>query len=231
MAVTMTPIHMITTMTDALTLLRLQTWFSPAFPIGAFSYSHGLEAAIDWGADSTREEMFEWLYSLLSHGPGWNDAIFLAQAWQSDSDQEGLEDLTELATALVFSKERLKETTEQGQAFAKAAAVWRNDIGFAKFCPLPIVVGATAGALKIELKSVLTAFLHAYLSNQVQAALRLMKLGQQEGVSLLADLEKPILQTAEKALSADLTDLASNTFMADIVAMQHETLASRIFIS
>ena len=130
-----------------------------------------------------------------------------------------------------ISKERHLETTAQGSAFLKAASAWGKVPDLPKNCPLPVAVGSVAASYKVELRDTLVAYLHAYVSNQIHAALRLMKLGQQTGVELLAELEPCIIKVAEAASQTTLDDLGSTAFMADICAMQHEQLQSRMFRS
>ena len=218
-------------MTELQSLIRLQTWLSPAFPTGAFSYSHGLEAAIHSGHITSKEELFSWLKSLLKSGPGWNDAVLLSESWRLSNNAQSIDKISKLASALSFSRERYLETTSQGAAFLKAVEAWIPLRNLPELPPLPVVVGAACGKLEIDLLQSLAAYLHAYISNQIQAALRLMKLGQQAGVNLLSELENAILETAKLASQSSLDDLGSNTIVADIVAMQHETLPSRIFRS
>ena len=219
-------------MTDMQSLVRLQTWLSPAFPTGAFSYSHGLEAAISARLGVGQGIVWQqWLANLLQRGPGWNDAVLLAESWRKAGDEPALQELSELAEAMSYSRERHLETTAQGNAFVEAAKAWGDLPTLPDLCPLPVAVGAVAGHHAIDLKQALAAYLHAYISNQVQAALRLMKLGQQGGVKLLAELEDSIVETANRAAASTLDELGTNTVLADIAAMQHETMNSRIFRS
>jgi len=218
-------------MVDFQSLIRLQTWLSPAFPTGAFSYSHGLEQAIASQLVYDQDSLTNWLLSLLKQGAGWNDAIILAEAWRITSNYENLTEIADLGEAMSISKERHLETMAQGSAFLKAAVAWGEIPKLPQDCSLPVAVGSVASALNIELEATLTAFLHAYVSNQVQAALRLMKLGQQGGVEVLAQLEPAILNLAKKASQTDLDELGGASFMADICAMQHENLQTRIFRS
>jgi len=218
-------------MTDLKSMIRLQTWLSPAFPIGAFSYSNGLEAAIDEGYVSDADSLTTWLTDILENGTGWNDAVLLAEAWRCAADKEALDELVSLAQALSFSSERYLETMDQGSAFLLASKAWHgNDLLPAK-CPLPIAIGVLAVRMDVALEDTLAAFLHAVLSNQIQAALRLMKLGQQGGLDVLASLEERILQTASRSVSSSLDDLGGCAIIADIVSMKHETMQSRIFRS
>ncbi|MEP3233490.1 MAG: urease accessory protein UreF [Hyphomicrobiales bacterium] len=218
-------------MTDLKSMIRLQTWLSPAFPIGAFSYSGGLEAAIDEGYVDDAKSLTTWLTDILENGTVWNDAVLLAEAWRSATDKEALSELVDLAQAMSFSSERYLETMDQGSAFLLASKAWQeNDLLPAK-CPLPIAIGVLAARMDVALEDTVAASLHAVLSNQIQAALRLMKLGQQGALDVLASLEGNILQAAAKAANSTLDDLGSCAIIADIAAMKHETMQSRIFRS
>lgn len=212
-------------------IIRLQTWLSPAFPTGAFSYSGGLEAAIQTGIIKTKNDLEHWLVDIIHHGSGWNDAVLLAESWRLVKASLELNALCQLGAALCFSSSRLGETLEQGRAFNKAAQAWGGVKALPHEAPLPICVGATAAHHEIELEHTLVAYLHAQVSNQTQAALRLMKLGQTGNLELLSRLEKEIVSLAEKAARSGLDDLASSTFIADLASLKHETLQSRIFRS
>ena len=218
-------------MTDLKSMIRLQTWLSPAFPIGAFSYSSGLEAAIDEGYVSDAKSLTAWLTDILEHGSVWNDAVLLAEAWRCAADKKALKELVELAQAMSFSSERYLETMDQGSAFLLASKTWHENDLLPQKCPLPIAIGVLAARMDVALEDTLAATLHAVLSNQIQAALRLMKLGQQGGLDVLAGLEDNILQTAQRAATSTLDDLGSCAIIADIASMKHEIMQSRIFRS
>ena len=221
-----------TPMIDFRSQLRLQAWLSPAFPTGGFAYSHGLETAVADGIVADAAGLERWLANLLRHGPGWNDAVLLAEAWRCRAAGESLSPIEQLAEAMSTSRERRLETMAQGEAFMKAAEAWpRHDRDPHSRSALPVAVGRVAARHGIELRATLAAYLHAYASNQIQAALRLMKLGQQTGVEILAALEAVILKVAKSASRSTLDDLGGVAFAADIAAMRHETLAGRLFRS
>ena len=218
-------------MTDLKSMIRLQTWLSPAFPIGAFSYSSGLEAAIDEGYVNDTDSLTTWLTGILASGTVWNDAVLLAEAWRCATDKNALEDLIALTQAMSFSSERHLETMEQGSAFLLASKAWHEDGLLPAKCPLPIAIGVLAARMGVALEDTLAASLHAVLSNQIQAALRLMKLGQQGGLDMLASLENDVLQAATRAANSTLEDLVSCAIIADVASMIHETMQSRILRS
>lgn len=220
-------------------LLRLMSWLSPAFPVGAFAYSHGLECAIHDRLICDRPSLVGWLDDLVERGSGWNDAVLLAQAWREASAGRDCEDVMEFAEAMAGSKERHMETTLQGAAFGEAVAAWIVPEGRQPFQSLaesrpvsyPVAVGMAAALHSISLPETLTAYLHAFTSNLIQAAVRLVPLGQRDGITALAALEPVILQAASRAARSSLDDLGSATFFSDLLSMRHETQYSRVFRS
>jgi urease accessory protein len=213
-------------------LLRLLTWLSPAFPVGAFGYSHGLEQAIRDGMVGDAASLRTWIAALVEHGSGWTDAVLLAAAWGA-ADAAALAEVAELAEALAISAERRREALFQGEAFLVAARPWIASVPLQEDGKVayPVAVGAVAGRTGVPLAATLTAWLHAFAANLVSAAVRAVPLGQTDGVAVIAALEPVILATAERAASSTLDDLGSAAFISDIAAMRHETLQPRLFIS
>ena len=210
-------------------LLRLMTLMSPSFPVGGFSYSHGLEQAAADGLVTDFAGLENWLSSLIAHGSAWNDAVLFAESFRR-SDAE-LTDLIELGEALAGSKERHLEAHAQGAAFILAAkaggyALPGHQPAKASYA---IAAGSIAAAQGVALVDGLAAFIHAFASNQVQVAIRLSLFGQAQGVAMVAALEPLIIETASRAALSSLDDLGGSTMMAEIAAMRHETLYSRIF--
>ncbi|WP_246674909.1 urease accessory protein UreF [Mesorhizobium sp. B4-1-3] len=214
-------------------LLRLMAWLSPAFPVGGFSYSHGLERAVQDGLIADREDLAGWLETLVELGSGWNDAVLFAESWRRARDGGDLAEVAALAEALAGSRERHLETMLQGTAFLQAATAW-SSLALQRLpadCPYCVAVGAVAGSGGVELSQALSAFLQAFFSNLVQAAIRLGIIGQSDAVVLLAGFESLALATASRAAASSLDDLGGATFVSDIMAMNHETQYSRLFRS
>jgi urease accessory protein len=213
--------------TDATHLHKLAAWFSPSYPVGAFSYSHGLEAAIEAGDVRSADDLYDWLSACLRHGAGRSDAILLAQAWRADAAE--LATLAELAGALAPSAERYLETVAQGTAFAKVTgAVWQRDL---RGMPYPVAVGRAARLEAIPLDLTLPYYLHAFAANIIAAGVRFVPLGQTAGQQVLARLFPLFDALAAEAADATLDELGSATFSADLASMRHETLKTRIFRS
>jgi urease accessory protein len=233
-SMTTTAMIITTTMTtDNQSLLRLMTWLSPAFPVGGFAYSAGLETAVREGHVNDAAELGEWLESAINHGQLHNDAVLLAEAWNGYGDVGRLTEVADLARALAGSAERYLEVTAQGDAFLEAARPWSPDAAGAvdQDTPYAVAVGAVAAANGIGLQDTLVAWLHAFSSQTVSAAIRLSVLGQRDALALLAGLELTILEAARIATTSTLEDLGSATVIADIMSARHEQLHSRLFRS
>ncbi|WP_420339321.1 urease accessory protein UreF [Roseibium sp.] len=230
-------------------LYRLLTFLSPAFPIGAFTYSHGLEQIIDAGGVGTAEELRIWLKDILAHGAGRSDAILMSQTYRAAlaGSVETVRELAELGLALQPSKERHLETSAQGTAFidtviaswppepkTTAGAVFsglNNGNHAMTEWPYPVALGLVCAAHELPEDASLTAFLQSFTANLISAAVRAVPLGQNEGQRVLAALEPVIAKVTAKAMNAGLDDLGTSTFLADIASMAHETQYSRLFRS
>jgi urease accessory protein len=225
---------------EAAALYRLMTWLSPAFPVGAFSYSSGIEWAVEAGDIIDGATLTDWLASMLSDGPGFCDGIFLAHAHRAAtaSNDAALRDAAELAAAFAPSRERHLETASQGRAFIEIArAAWSCE-GLDRMvaaCDGPIVypvaVGIVSAAHVVPLASTMHAFLHALTSNWISAGARLIPLGQTDSQRALAALEPVVVNTGKRAIDATLDDPGSATFRADLASMRHETQYTRLFRS
>jgi len=225
---------------EAAALYRLMTWLSPAFPVGGFSYSSGIEWAVEAGDVTDAATLADWLDAMLCDGAGFCDATFLVHAFRAaEAGEDGrLHELAELAAAFVPSRERQLETTSQGRAFIDIArAAWNADgldaMVAACRAPLvyPVAVGVVAASHGVRLEPTLHAFLHAVVSNWISAASRLVPLGQTDSQRVLVKLEAAVAATARRALSATLDDLGGATFRADLASLRHETQYTRLFRS
>lgn len=239
-----------TTMTDPVSLpalYRLMTFLSPGFPVGAFTYSHGLEQVVEAGTVSNAGDLKSWLEDVLRFGAGRGDAILLKESLNAacSGNAAAVCELRDLGLALQPSKERHLETSAQGTAFVSAIRTsWQPD-GDAPAArlfrelaadddtpwPYPVSVGLACAAHSIPGEAALTAYLQAFAANLVHAAIRTVPLGQSEGQGVLAALEPVIFGVAGEAAAASLADLGSSTFLADIASMAHEIQYSRLFRS
>jgi urease accessory protein len=200
-------------------------WLSPAFPVGSYSYSHGLEWVVERGHIPDAAALASWIEDALVHGAGRSDLIFFAEAWRA------------LAAAFAVSAERRLETLGQGTAFlAGVGAVWPQPALQAAFeagadVAYPVAVGASTAAHGLPLAASAHAFLQAFAANLVSAGVRLVPLGQTDGLRVLARLEPLLPGLVAAALAARLEDVGGAAILIDIASMRHETQYTRLFRS
>ncbi len=207
-------------------ILTLAQWLSPGFPVGAYAYSHGLEWLVDTGEVSDAESLSRWLRDVIQTGAGRADLQFLIAAYNAATPDDLL-DTDAMCRAFAGSAERRRETELQGQAFSRAIAKL-NDPGMPDLS-YPVAVGWAARRADLTLKLTAAMFLHAFMSNLVSAAMRLVPLGQSDGQAVIRAHTDLCTDTANAALASDLSALSSCAYLGDIAAMKHETQYSRIF--
>jgi urease accessory protein len=211
-------------------LLCLMVWLSPAFPTGAFAYSHGLEWAVESHDITNETTLADWLTDIVTHGTARTDTILLRHAHKAAGDPAALKRTADVAYATAATRERQAESLDQGKAFMLAAVPWGIPDAPERI-PYPVAVGAVAGAHRIPEHPTATAYLQAFTTNLISAAVRLVPLGQTAGLRTLAALESTVIQTVEETTNATLDDLGGCTFRSDLAAMRHETQYTRLFRS
>lgn len=223
---------------DSAALYRLMVWMSPSYPVGAFSYSHGLEWLVETGAIHDHRSLAAWIADLMVLGSGRNDAILFAESWRAANKPDELARIAELASAFAASAERTLETQMQGDAFCEVTRrTWTSpglDRLIARYphpvC-YPVAVGVAAADHGIALGPALRAYCHGFAANLVSAGVRLVPLGHTDGQRVLKALEDCVEEAAAIGESKSLSDLSSITIMADLAAMHHETQYTRLFRS
>jgi urease accessory protein len=221
---------------------RLLAWLSPSFPVGGFSYSHGLEWAIEDGTATTPAALAAWISDVIHFGAGRSDAILLAHAWRAadGGSYAALREIADLSAALQPSRERVLEATAQGKAFlSTVAATWPNDrldaasaaLGTDVSPTYPVAVAIAAASHGVGLREAAVAFLSAFAANLVSAGIRAIPIGQTDGQRIIASLAPAIEALADAAIAAPLDDLGSVALRADIASMKHETQYTRLFRS
>jgi len=215
-------------------------WLSPAFPVGAFSYSSGIEWAVEAGDIKNADTLRGWLAVMVAEGGGFCDAVLFAHAHRAivSADDTALRAVAEMAAAFAPSKERHLETTAQGNAFVEATRaawgceaierlkqVWDGAVAY------PVAVAVAASGHGIALEPALAAYLQAVAANWVSAGVRLIPLGQTQGLRVLAALEAVVTATAQRALAVKLDDIGSAALRADLASARHETQYTRLFRS
>ncbi|MCC5988296.1 MAG: urease accessory protein UreF [Pararhodobacter sp.] len=204
-------------------LLDLVQWLSPAFPLGGFAYSHGLEWAIAAREVSCAASLRRWLAAALEHGAGRNDAILCSLALRGHDPLE----LAELAEALAPTRERLEELRAMGVAFSRTLGA----LSGRALAPMavPVAIGALGRDMALAPASVIALMLQAFAGNLVTIAVRFVPLGQTEGQQVLAALHPTVLDVAAFAATATRDDLGGAFLRGDMASAWHETLETRIF--
>jgi len=203
-------------------MMILQAWFSPAFPIGAYSYSHGLETAIQYGLITDEVSLQSWISTLLLYGSGRNDGLFIKAAYEAE------EEANALCLALCASKERWQETTELGQAFSRVANTsYQTDLpdGLA----YPVAVGQAARTMDLDLTLTLQSYVQAFVANLISVGVRAIPIGQQAGQHCLVRLYPVIEEVITQAAEASLAEVGSSALLSDLMAMKHEHSVPRIY--
>ncbi len=233
-------------LTDKITggaLYRLMTWLSPSFPVGGYSYSHGIEFAVEDGLIADQISLARWVEAIIVHGAGRNDATLFRAAWQAvtDDDPDMLTWAAEMADALRATPETALESTAQGQAFLDTLAKVWPDPGFRKWAKelaamdrppaYALAVGVAAASTGVPLGHAIIAYLHAMAANLISAGVRLVPLGQTDGQRAQAALEAPVRAAAERAMSRPIDDFGTAAPMVDWTSMKHETQYTRLFRS
>lgn len=218
---------------DGRAFLHLLSWVSPAFPTGGYAYSHGLEWAVESGDVRDVASLCDWVSSLFSDGAPASDLIFLHEAWRVAESPVCLRDLAEFACACASSRERYEETVYQGEAFLKAAAVWDvvhppSDLRGVRW-PLPVAQGMVFGRGGIDCEQALLSGAYTVAAALVSAAVRLVPLGQTDGLNALARLELVLALAVERTRRCTLEDVGGACFRSDLAAMHHETQTTRLF--
>jgi len=224
-------------------LLRLQSWLSPAFPTGSYSYSHGLEWAVEAGHIRDRESLVDWLEADLCYGSGRNEAILFSEAWRCaiEDDRAKLFEVAELAAAFRGTSEFALESSQQAaaclatlrQVWPDLAVDWLSKVLRERQVQpaLAVVLGVRAARQGIPAGLALPAFLQSYVANLVTAAVRLIPLGQTDGQLAIAELEEPVMAASAQVEVSTIDDLGSAAFMVDLASAAHETQYTRLFRS
>lgn len=225
---------------DSAGLMRLMMWLSPSFPVGSYSYSHGIEYAVECGRILDRESAVSWIGAVMNHGAGRSDSALFLEVHRAvlAGDRARVRAVGELAASFRPSTEIGLESAAQGSAFVRALRVawpdpaaldWASALG-----PEPayaVAVGVAAAAAGIGEGPALSAYLHAMAANLVSAVVRLVPLGQSDGLRALAALHDRMPELTALARRRPFHDIGSATLTVDWTSMRHETQYTRLFRS
>jgi urease accessory protein len=228
-----------TNMDPEAALYRLMTWLSPAYPVGGFSYSHGLEPAVEARLVGDAATLRQWVEAVLSRGTGRSDAALFAAAYRMTAagNEAELDEIVGLAAAWRGTREMGLESAAQGAAFLVAMrAAWPQAELEAfthrhKDASLPVAVAVACACHGVPLALALPAYLHAFAANLVSAGIRLVPLGQSDGQRVIAALESCVAATAQRGQDTPLEQVGTAAPLIDWCSMRHETQYTRLFRS
>ncbi|MEM8917125.1 MAG: urease accessory protein UreF [Pseudomonadota bacterium] len=227
----------ITVMADTAALFRLLTWFSPSYPVGAYTYSHGLEHAVEIGQVTEAATTEAWITDIITLGAGYSDTVFVLEALR-EAKVGDVKAVAEFAANFTVTRELTLESHAQGRAFLGVSRAswptptldtlieqWQGPYAF------PIVVGCLCAGHDIDEEQAALAYLHGMAANLVSAAVRLVPLGQTDGQRITAALQAPIDETVRRALVCPYDQATNTSLLTDICSMRHETQHTRLFRS
>jgi urease accessory protein len=220
-------------------LLRLIWLASPALPIGGFSYSEGLEAAVDSGRVGNEAQAAEWLVDQLQLGQARSDLAVLAQAvpaWRAQ-DLARVRQLNDWVMHTRESSELRLQTEQMGRSLLE----WLRHDEAAASLPLaacaalppsyPVAFALAASSAQAGVREIVLACAFGWAENMTQAAIKSVPLGQSAGQRILARLARAIPVAVDQALATSDADRQAFTPMLAILSSQHEIQYSRLFRS
>jgi urease accessory protein len=223
-------------------LHRLLAWLSPSYPTGAFSYSHGLEWAVEAQSVRGLQDLLEYVETAVTRGGGWIDAVLFVHIWRNVSGNRAwakLDELVELSGAFRASAETALESRQQGSAFLQVTRrAWPHpflDCFAEAWGERPLshcaAVALTCAAHNVALEPALQAYLHAFAANLVSAGARLIPLGQTDAQIAIARLAPVIDRVCLQAMAGEIEDLGTAAPILELGSLQHETQYTRLFRS
>jgi urease accessory protein len=225
---------------DSGALVKLLRIASPALPVGAFSYSQGLEWAVEYGGVSDEDSAGQWIGSLLSGSIARFESPMLAAFYRAWSVNDvGL--VTDLNEEYLASRETAELRSESIQMGGALLAVLQSDgqhepaslepLGAIDDVVFPNVFGFAAVDWNLQLEDVLTTYAWSWLENQVTAAMKLVPLGQRAGQRLLARLSPACTEAMRTAVSLPREEWSNFAPLFAIASSRHETQYTRLFRS
>ncbi len=221
----------------SLALIRLMQLVSPVLPVGAYTYSQGLEWAVQAGTVQSEASAQVWIGDCLEFGAARLEAVYLGQmlrAWQMGHADQALA----LDAEFLASRETAElraETLQMGHSLARLlrdlGAFSTEVLGRFDEPGYPLVWSFAANAWSISPEAAMTGYLWAWLENQVMAAVKLVPLGQTAGQRLLATLGQQLPACARTALETPLEQTSNYLPAFAIASCCHETQYTRLFRS
>jgi urease accessory protein len=212
-------------------LLRLLQLASPSLPVGAYSYSEGIETLGDQGLMPDGEALGSWVRHELQCGSMRLDGAILVRAYRGEDPGYW----NQWLTASRESSELLAQSWQMGrsllQLFRSLEPEWGLEDLLLEDCHMVVAFGVVARRWEIPLEEALLGYLHSWTANLVGAGIKLIPLGQTAGQKLLMALAGPISQAIPEIMQLEDENLESWTWGLSMASLNHEVQYSRLFRS
>lgn len=224
-------------------LLQLIWLASPALPVGGFSYSEGIEAAVEQGLVANDAQAADWLADQLHTSLSRGDLAVLAQAiaaWRA-GDLDRVRELNDWVLHTRETSELLLQTTQMGRSFVEWLKTVRPELpvlssvegveGLTLSPTYPVAFALAASATSATVRDILLSFAFGWAENMMQAALKAVPLGQSAGQRVLLRLAAEIPAAVDHAIALSDDDRQAYSPVLAILSSRHETQYSRLFRS
>ena len=232
------------TVAQSLRLLRLLQLVSPSLPVGAYSYSEGLETLTQIGSIHDRKTLQHWLEQELRVGAAQMEGAIVVRAYRALQGEDavvGLRYWNQWYEAARETEELRNQSLQMGRSMMKVLQGLEasGDFDRLRLEPMlleerwhfPIAFAIAAVAWEIALPDVLLGYFQSWSSNLIAAGIKLIPLGQTDGQRISWSMQEPIAAAVVAVMALDDDDLGSCSWGVALASMQHETLYSRLFRS
>jgi len=220
-------------------LLHLLQLASPALPVGAYSYSEGLEALVEVGKVTSQETLAQWLTQELRWGAVRLEATVMIRSYEDvhNQDFKAVIRWNNWLTAARETEELRQQSLQMGRSLLKLLLDLHPEL-IAVYEPLQkegcnfaIAYAIAAAHYQLDSQAALLAYLYSWIANLVSAGVKLIPLGQTAGQQLLLTMQPALKRSAEVIFTLQPDDLSSCSWGLSLASMAHECQYSRLFRS
>ena len=219
-------------------LLHLLQLASPTLPVGAYSYSEGLETLVEVGTISDRDSLKHWLTAELKYGAIRIETAIVLRSYQSviKGDRQALYDWNAWLSAARETEELRNSSQQMGRSLSQLMSKIQPQIAplidaVGEPCNYAIAFGIAAAFWQIQLQAALLGYLQSWLTNLIGAGIKLIPLGQTTGQQLLLEFQPLLIETVNTVLGLEDDELCCCSLGLSLASMTHETQYSRLFRS
>lgn len=220
------------------TLIKLLQLASPALPVGAYSYSEGIETLVEVGAIANQQNLQHWLEQELKYGAIRIEAAVMVRAYQTVGldDVAALVDWNRWLSAFRETEEIRQQSWQMGRSLSRLLLELEPHLAnkintMGNECNFAIAFGIAAAHWKIDTSDALIGYLHSWVTNLITAGIKLIPLGQTTGQKLLLELHPNLIDASEEILTLEDDELSSCGWGLTLASMAHETQYTRLFRS